>query len=132
VEGRPAPDAEVPTPKWMSALDDFTAVKAGGMAILLSALNPKNLVFIVGGATVLAQFDLSAGDQAVCWAVFTLIATIGVAGPMAIYVFMGDRAATTLDHLKTWMARNNTAVMAVLLVIIGVKLIGDGISGLAA
>ena len=63
---------------------------------------------------------------------FTLIATIGVAVPMVIYVVMGDRAAVTLDDLKTWMAGNNTAVMAVLLLIIGVKLLGDGITGLAA
>jgi hypothetical protein len=64
--------------------------------------------------------------------VFTVIAAVGVAIPMGIYLFMGSRAATTLDHLKDWMARNNTAVMAVLLLIIGVKLLGDGISGLSA
>jgi len=130
-KARPASDAEVPTPKWMSTLDGFTPVKSAGMAVLLSALNPKNLVFIIGGATVLAQFDLSAGDQAISWAVFTVIATIGVAIPMGIYLFMGDKAAATLEGLKTWMARNNTAVMAVLLLIIGVKLVGDAISGLS-
>lgn len=129
---RPAPDAEVPMPKWMSALDGFTPVKAGGMGVLLSALNPKNLVFIIGGATVIAQFGLTGSDQAITWLVFTIIATIGVAIPMGIYLFMGDKAAATLDNLKTWMARNNTAVMAVLLLIIGFKLIGDAISGLAA
>jgi threonine/homoserine/homoserine lactone efflux protein len=129
---RPAPDADVPMPKWMSALDGFTAVKAGGLAVLLSALNPKNLVFIIGGATAVSQFDLSGGEQAVCWLVFTLIATIGVAVPMVIYIVMGDRAAGVLDGLRMWMVRNNTAVMAVLLLIIGVKLGGDAISGLAA
>jgi len=128
---RPAPDADVPMPKWMNALDDFTAVKAGGLAVLLSALNPKNLVFIIGGATAISQLDLSAGTQAGAWTVFTVIAAVGVAVPMAIYLFMGDKAATTLGHLKDWMARNNTAVMAVLVLIIGVKLIGDAISGLS-
>jgi hypothetical protein len=49
---------------------------------------------------------------------------------MGIYLFLGDRALTTLDHLETWMATNNTAVMAVLVLIIGVKLVGDAISGL--
>lgn len=131
-KARPAPDAETPMPKWMSALDGFTAIKAGGMGVLLSALNPKNLVFIIGGATVIAQAGLSGSGQAVAWVVFTLIATIGVAVPMVIYLVMGDRAAAILDGLKTWMARNNTAVMAVLLLIIAVKLIGDAISGLAA
>ena len=131
-KARPAGDADVPMPKWMGMLDGFTAVKAAGLAVLLSALNPKNLVFIIGGAAAVSQFDLSAGQQAVAWAVFTIIATVGVAVPMAIYLFMGPRAATTLASLKDWMARNNTAVMAVLLLVIGVKLIGDAISGLAA
>jgi succinate dehydrogenase hydrophobic anchor subunit len=45
---------------------------------------------------------------------------------------MGDRAASILDGLKDWMAQNNTAVMAVLCLIIGVKLVGDAISGLSA
>jgi threonine/homoserine/homoserine lactone efflux protein len=128
---RPAADADVPMPKWMGALDGFNAVKAAGAGVLLSALNPKNLVFIIGGATVVAQLDLSTGDQAVSWAVFTVIATIGVAAPMVIYLAMGTRAAAVLDGLKTWMARNNTAVMAVLLLIIGVKMVGDAISGLS-
>jgi hypothetical protein len=79
-----------------------------------------------------SQFDLSAGEQAAAWAVFTVIATLGVAVPMAIYLFMGAKAAATLEALKDWMARNNTAVMAVLLLIIGVKLVGDAITGLAA
>lgn len=129
---RPAPGDDIAMPKWMSALDDFSPVKASGMAVVLAAVNPKNLLLIVGGATVVAQTQISGVEQAVAWAVFTVIATVGVAFPMGIYLFMGDRAAGTLDGLKNWMARNNTAVMAVLLVIIGVKLIGDAIAGFSS
>jgi hypothetical protein len=129
---RPAPGAEVTMPKWMGALETFTPVKSAGLAVLLGALNPKNLVLIIGGATAVAQTDISAGNQAVVWLIFTVIATIGVAIPMGIYLFMGDKAAATLDGLKEWMAGHNAAIMAVLLVIIGVKLIGDAISGFAA
>jgi len=129
---RPAAGDDIAMPKWMSALDDFTPVKASGMAVVLAAVNPKNLLLIVGGATVVAQTQISGVEQAVAWAVFTVIATVGVAFPMGIYLFMGDRAAGTLDGLKNWMARNNTAVMAVLLVIIGVKLIGDAIAGFSS
>jgi len=44
---------------------------------------------------------------------------------------MGARAEHVLDELKRWMARHNAAIMAVLCLVIGAKLIGDGISGLA-
>jgi len=128
--GRPRPGEEVQMPKWMSALDSFSPVKATGLAVLLSAVNPKNLIFVIGGATVVAQASLGVGDDVVAWAVFTVIATVGVAAPMAIYLFLGDRAASTLDGLKTWMAQNNTAVMAVLVIVIGAKLVGDAVAGL--
>jgi hypothetical protein len=129
---RPAEGAEAPMPKWMGALDSLTPVKSGGLAIFLGTINPKNLLLIVGGAAAVAQTGVSTGDQVVAWVVFTLIATIGVAAPLVVYFAMGDRAAPILDGLKTWMVRNNTAVMAVLCLIIGVKLIGDAITGLSS
>jgi threonine/homoserine/homoserine lactone efflux protein len=131
-KARPAPGAEAPMPKWMSALDGITPVKAGGLAILLGTINPKNLLLIVGGTAAVAQTGVSAGDQTVAWIVFTLIATIGVAAPLVVYFAMGDRAPAILEELKDWMARNNTAVMAVLCLVIGVKLFGDAITGLSS
>jgi hypothetical protein len=35
-----------------------------------------------------------------------------------------------LDDLKEWMGHHNAAIMTVLLLVIGVKLLGDGISAL--
>ena len=92
-------------------------------------MNPKNLILIIGGATAISQTDVSGSDQAIVWAIFVLVATIGVAAPVVIYFAMGDKAAAILDDLKAWMGRNSAAIMAVILVIIGVKLIGDSISG---
>jgi hypothetical protein len=129
---RPAAGVEAPMPKWMGMLDGITTPKTGGLALLLSALNPKNLILIIGGAAVVAQAGISTGDEVVSWIVFTAIATVGVAAPLVIYFAMGERAASILDGLKTWMAQNNTAVMAVLCLIIGVKLVGDAITGLSA
>lgn len=128
---RPHEGDEVATPRWMGALDHFTPAKAAIAGVALSIANPKNLLLIVGGAATLAQFGLARGDETVCWIVFTLIASVGVGAPVVIYFAMGDRGAAILDELKTWMARNNAAVMAVLCLIIGVKLIGDAITGLS-
>jgi hypothetical protein len=55
-----------------------------------------------------------------------------VATPLVIYFALGDRAPGLLNRLKTWLARNNGVIMAVLLLVIGVKLIGDAISGLSS
>jgi hypothetical protein len=60
---------------------------------------------------------------------FGAIASIGVAAPVVISFALGERSGPLLDRLKDWMARDNAVIMAVLLLIIGVKLIGDAITG---
>ena len=126
---RPAPGEEPEMPKWMNEIEGFTPGKSAGLGVLVSVVNPKNLILMVGGVTAIAQTEVSGADQAIAWIIFMVIATIGVAAPVVIYFAMGDKAAGILADLKVWMAHHNAAIMAVILVIIGVKLIGDSISG---
>jgi threonine/homoserine/homoserine lactone efflux protein len=128
--GRPRDPSEVTTPKWMSALDTFTPVKAVGAGALLSGLNPKNTLLAIGGAAAIAGTGIPAGEQAVAYAIFVVIATVGVGAPVVVSLVMGDRSGALLDRLKNWMGANNAVIMAVLLLVLGTKLIGDGISGL--
>jgi threonine/homoserine/homoserine lactone efflux protein len=127
--GRPHEGEEPITPKWMGALEHFSPPKAAAAGVALSALNPKNLLLIVAGAAAIAETGISAGEQAVALLVFVLIAAVGVGAPVVIYFALGDRSRELLDRLKTWMADNNAVIMAVLLLVIGVKLIGQAITG---
>jgi threonine/homoserine/homoserine lactone efflux protein len=117
------------TPKWMSALDSFTAPRATGMAVVLSGLNPKNLLLVIAGAAAIAQTGISTGDQVIALIIFVLIASIGVAAPVALYFALGSRSGEVLNDLEDWMVTNNAVILAVLFVILGVKLVGDAISG---
>ncbi len=128
--GRPRGDADAPLPGWMRTIDRFTPQRAVAMGVALSAINPKNLILTVGAAAAIAKTDIPAGQQAISLAVFILIGTLGPALPVAIYFLMGDRAERILAGLKNWMGHNNGAIMAVLCLVIGAKLIGEGISGL--
>ena len=126
---RPGPGQDAPMPKWMDAVEGLTPAKSAGLGAIVSVVNPKNLILIIGGAAAISQTGVSGSDQAIAWAIFIAIATIGVAAPVVIYFVMGDNATHILDDLKAWMGRNNAAIMSVILVIIGAKLIGDSISG---
>jgi threonine/homoserine/homoserine lactone efflux protein len=130
--GRPRAGEEAATPKWMAALDSFTPVKSLGIGALLSSANPKNLLLAVAGAAAIAQTGIPAGEQAVAWIVFVLVASLGVGTPVVLYFALGDRSRSMLDELKTWMASHNPAIMAVLLLVFGVKLVGDAITGFSA
>jgi len=130
--GRPHDGEETPTPKWMGAVDDFTAPKAFGAGVVLSAANPKNLLLAIAAAAAIAQTGIPGGEQAVAYAVFAIVGTIGVAIPVVIYFALGERAGPILGRLKGWMAAHNAVIMAVLLLVIGAKLIGDAISGFSS
>ena len=126
---RPRPGEEPTMPKWMKAVEDFSPLQATTTGFVLSAVNPKNLILTLAAATTIAATNLSGPDQITAFMVYALIATLGVAAPVVIYYTMGDRSATMLDSLKVWLAHNNAAIMAVIFLVIGAKVIGQGIAG---
>jgi hypothetical protein len=127
---RPGEGEEPPAPTWMSAIDGFTPVKAAGLSAVLADVNPKNLLLVVsGGAAIATAAAGSTPAKVTATLVFAVVASIGVAAPLVIYLAMGDRATATLEQLRTWLVHNNTAIMAVLLLVLGAKMVGDGISG---
>lgn len=130
--GRPREGEVAETPAWMGAIDRFSVAKAFGTGVLLSGANPKNLLLAVGAAVAIAQTGIPGSEQAIAYAVFALIGTVGVAAPVVLYFALGDRSGPILDRLQTWMAQNNAVIMAVLCLVIGAKLIGDAIAGFSA
>ena len=62
--------------------------------------------------------------------IYLLIASITVIVPVIYYLVGGEKAQKTLDGWKTWLTANNAVVMAVLLLIIGLKMLGDGLGAL--
>jgi hypothetical protein len=130
--GRPKDGGQASLPKWMASIDDIRPLAACGLAALLAGVNPKNLLLAVGGAASIAQTGISGGEQAIAYAVFALVGTLGVGIPVGIYFALGPRADKPLAALKDWMGEHNTVIMSVLCLVIGVKLIGDAISGLTA
>jgi hypothetical protein len=126
---RPAPGESATLPKWLQAIEGITPIKAGGLGIALSALNPKNLLMIIGGGLAIAGAPASTGGKVVAAVIFVLLAVSTVLIPVVLYRVMGERAQTTLESLNTWLQQNNATVMAVLLLVIGVVLIGKGVGG---
>jgi hypothetical protein len=128
--GRPHEGDEAPLPKWMNAIDKFGPGQALGGGAVLAGLNPKNLLLAVAGAVAIAQTGISGGQQAIAYAVFAVIGTLGVGAPVVLYLAMGKRSAEMLGRLKTWMGHNNAVIMSVLCLVTGMKLVGDAITGL--
>jgi len=129
---RPKPGEAAELPKWMSTIDSLTFGKALGLGFLLSAVNPKNLVMCLAAGTAIGAAHLSGGGDVVAVVVFTVIAASTVAIPVIGYLTARSKMAGPLESLRDWLTQNNATVMVVLLLVIGVVLLGKGISGLTS
>lgn len=127
---RPAPGEAPEMPKWMSTIDSMAPGKAFAAGVVLAGVNPKNLILTMGASASLAQLGLSASDAVVSLVVFVVVASLTIAVPVGYYLLGGESAAAALDRLKDWLGVNNTAVMAVLLLVFGVHLVAQGLPAL--
>jgi len=124
---RPQPGDEPEPPGWMAGIEGFTAAKAFGLAVLLVAVNPKNLLLSLGAGSSLAQLGVSTSEAVVSLVVFVVLASVTIAGPVVYYLVRGELAAEQLDAVKGWLVLHNGAVMTVLFVVLGVDLIAKGL-----
>jgi threonine/homoserine/homoserine lactone efflux protein len=125
--GRPHPGDEPTLPKWMSAIDTMTAGKGFGLGFLLAAVNPKNLLMAISAGVIIGSAALPAGAAAIAVVVFTLIAGSSVSVPVIGHLVAARAMTKPLESLRAWLLHNNAAVMAVLLLVIGVTMLGKGI-----
>ena len=128
---RPPPGTEPELPSWMARVDSFDPAKALGLGVVLSAANPKNLALTLAAAASIAQAGLDAGQDVIAVAVFVALASSTTVGLVLFYLVATDRAAAPLTRMKEFMARNNAVIMMVILLILGAKLLGEGLGGVS-
>jgi threonine/homoserine/homoserine lactone efflux protein len=124
---RPKPGEEPQLPKWMLAIDKVTFPLALGLGFLLSAINPKNLLMAAAAGVDIGDAGLTLGATIGAIAVYAVIAASTVLIPVVGYLIAAEKLRGPLDALRVWLARENSVIMAVLLLVIGVSLIGKGI-----
>ena len=125
--GRPRVGEEGSMPKWMDGIAGFTPGRSLAAGAALGAFNPKNVIVGLAAAVTVASADLVAGQQIATIAVYVFVAVLGIAAPILVTIFLGDRAGAVLDGWNAWLGQNNATVMSVLFLIFGVVLIGQGI-----
>ena len=119
-------EGEVATiPSWMERIEGFNGMTALGMGLLLSALNPKNLLLTVAGTATISSVGMKTSQEYIALAVFVAIASITILVPVFVYLILGERGERTMTSAKDWLVQNNETVMSILLLLISAALIGD-------
>lgn len=128
---RPRPGDAVETPAWMASIDSAGPRRAFALGLGLGGANPKNIVFGLAAAASIAEVGLDTGGTVVAVSVFVGLGSLAVLGAVVAHVLFGARAEQPLAAVKEFMAANNAVIMMLLFLVFGVKVIGDGLQGLA-
>ena len=124
---RPKPGETAAMPKWMASVGSISVGRAAGLGVALSALNPKNLALTLAASASIAEAGLGKGDTAVAVAVFVAIGSLTVLGAVGFAVILPRQAKQPLGAVQEFMAANNATIMMVILLLLGVKILGDAL-----
>jgi threonine/homoserine/homoserine lactone efflux protein len=126
---RPKPGEQPEMPAWMATVGSVSWSRALVLGLALSAANPKNLALTLAASASIAQAGLETGEKLIADAVFVAIGSITVVGAV-LFALVAPRAATRpLDAVRRFMTDNNATIMMVLLLVLGLKILGDAIGG---
>lgn len=124
---RPPGDGPEEPPGWMASLDEAPPIRVLLIGLALAAANPKNLALTTVSAASIAQAGLSGRDAALAGALFVALGSLTVFGSVVFTLLAGARADAPLASVKGFMAVHSVAIMVVILVIFGLKLIGEAL-----
>jgi len=117
-------------PAWMRSLESATPWSAFRLALLLSGVNPKVVLIAAAAGLAIGAGDLHGWAEVVGVLVFTAVAAVSVAVPVLGYAILGERVLQPLGVVKEWLTAHHAAVMAVVLIVLGIALAAKGIQGL--
>jgi hypothetical protein len=117
------------TPVWLRSFSKLTPVRAGVTGAVLG-LRPEVLILCAAAGLAIGTGGLSVARGWISGAVFVIVSASTVAIPILAYVGAGDRLDDALERLKDWMEENHGAMMAVILIVIGLIVLYNGIHAL--
>ncbi|MGE5698136.1 MAG: GAP family protein [Candidatus Sericytochromatia bacterium] len=117
-------------PAWMRQLSTLTPTRAGIYGAALAVVNPKVLFICVAAGLAIGSEGIGNPEAWLAVAYFVAIAASSVALPILAYAVSGERLDPALSKLKDWMERHNAALVAAILIVIGLLVLYKGVHGL--
>ena len=118
------------SPAWMRSFATITPARAAITGAVLVLIRPDVLLICVPAGLAIGAGGLGVAGDWIAAGFFVAIAASSVAIPILAYAAAGHRLDDTMGRLKDWMDKNNAALMAGILVVIGLMVLYNGIHAL--
>jgi hypothetical protein len=114
------------SPKWMRSFATLTPRRAAITGLVLVVVRLEVLVMCALAGLAIGSSKLGMADHWLLAAIFVAVAASTVAVPVLAYVGAGDRLDDSMARIKDWMEKNNAALLAAILVLIGLMVLYNG------
>jgi hypothetical protein len=118
------------SPGWMRSFANISPARAAATAVALVVARPDVLLICIPAGLAIGGAGLGATGDWIAAAFFVAVAASSVAVPILAYAAAGERLDDTMARVKDWMDKNNAALMAAILVVIGALILYHGIDAL--
>jgi Sap, sulfolipid-1-addressing protein len=118
------------SPAWMRSFATITPARAGITGAVLVVIRPDVLLICVPAGLAIGAGGLGVAGDWIAAGFFVAIAASSVAIPILAYAAAGHRLDAAMGRLKDWMDKNNAALMAGILIVIGLMVLYNGIHAL--
>lgn len=122
-------DAGGTPPAWLSGVKSATPRRALALGLTLSVANPKVLLLAVAGGIAIGAGAAGVAREVLGVVLFTAVSSLGVALPWFAFLAAPGPAMRMLERLRRWLEANADAVMAVVLMALGLALLAKGVGG---
>jgi hypothetical protein len=115
------------SPKWMRSFATLTPGRAGITALVLAVIRLEVLIMCALAGLAIGSSGLGMAASWIMAMVFVAVAASTVAIPVLAYAGAGDRLDDSMGRLKDWMEKNHGALLAAILVLIGLMVLYNGV-----
>ncbi len=121
-------DPDAPPPKFMAILDNLGPVKLFGLGIAISLMQPRFIIFVLAGASIIVVAKLPTTENIISILVLALLMVWAMLIPVVVFLVMGKRRAAAMKSMRTWLIRNKRMVNVVVMGVFGVLMLILGLS----
>lgn len=123
-------DPDGPPPKWMSALNGLSTIKAFGIGALLMTVAVKQWVFTLSALALIDAGQVETAASVLLFVIFTVAAQSLILAPIIVAAVAPKQSTKLLDAAQGFLERHNRVITIAVSLIFGVWFFWKGVTGL--
>jgi Sap, sulfolipid-1-addressing protein len=123
-------DPDAPPPKFMTMVARLAPFKLFGLGIGISIIQPRFIIFVLLGASMIAEARLSTTENFISLLVLALLMVWPMLIPLVVFLVMGEHGVDAMQSMRAWLVHNQRMINVVVMGVFGIFLLYLGLTGM--